>query len=148
MDEKLTYIAFFHTEDGPSVGVTFPDFPGCVSAGDDMDDARRMAEEALAFHIESIIEDGDELPEPSAMDDIAGQIEDPVHTVLVSISVADPRKRERINLSVTASELSRIDERARASGMNRSSFMVRSALTGEFISPRKAGRKSSAKKRA
>ena len=45
-------------------GVSFPDFPGVVTAGN-LDDARAMAEEALAFHIEGLVADGQPVPEPS-----------------------------------------------------------------------------------
>jgi predicted RNase H-like HicB family nuclease len=32
-----------------AIGVWFPDLPGCFSAGDDIDDALRNAQEALAL---------------------------------------------------------------------------------------------------
>jgi predicted RNase H-like HicB family nuclease len=47
-------------------GVVFPDFPGCVSAGDTIQQAAEMAAEALALHVASMVEDGEALPEPSA----------------------------------------------------------------------------------
>jgi predicted RNase H-like HicB family nuclease len=43
-------------------GVSFPDFPGLITAGTDLDDARAMAEEALALHIEGLAEDGEAIP--------------------------------------------------------------------------------------
>jgi hypothetical protein len=43
--------------------VSFPDFPGVVTAGKSLDDARAMAEEALAFHIEGMLADGEVVPE-------------------------------------------------------------------------------------
>ncbi|MDR3147285.1 MAG: type II toxin-antitoxin system HicB family antitoxin, partial [Treponema sp.] len=36
------YIAFIST-DGPAPSVVFPDFPGCISAGKNFEDAVRMA---------------------------------------------------------------------------------------------------------
>jgi predicted RNase H-like HicB family nuclease len=45
------YIALIHKDAGSDYGVSFPDLPGCVTAGLDLDDARRMAEEALALHL-------------------------------------------------------------------------------------------------
>jgi predicted RNase H-like HicB family nuclease len=43
------YVAIVE-EGGPekAVGVWFPDLPGCFSAGDDIDEALRHAQEALA----------------------------------------------------------------------------------------------------
>ena len=44
------YIALIHKDTDSDYGVSFPDVPGCVTAGLDLDDARSMAEEALALH--------------------------------------------------------------------------------------------------
>lgn len=62
------YIALIHKEPGSDYGVSFPDFPGCVTAGADLDAARGMAEEALAFHVEGMAEEGEPLPEPSTLE--------------------------------------------------------------------------------
>ncbi len=64
------YIALIHKDADSDYGVSFPDLPGVVTAGTDLDDARRMAEEALQFHIEGMIEDGDAVPEPSTLEQV------------------------------------------------------------------------------
>ena len=46
----------------------FPDFPGCVSAGATLDEARHMAQEALELHVAGMIEGGDQLPFPSSLE--------------------------------------------------------------------------------
>jgi predicted RNase H-like HicB family nuclease len=43
--------------------MSFPDFPGCITAGKTLDEASRMAAEALALHIQGVIEDGDAVPD-------------------------------------------------------------------------------------
>ena len=43
-----------------------PDFPGCVSTGKTWNEIQAMIREALAFHIEGMIQHGDDLP-PKAM---------------------------------------------------------------------------------
>jgi hypothetical protein len=35
------YVALVHKDEGTSYGVSFPDFPGCISAGDTM--GRRLS---------------------------------------------------------------------------------------------------------
>ena len=60
------YIGLVHKEEASDYGVSFPDFPGVVTAGKDLDDARAMAEEALDLHIEGLISDGATIPEPSS----------------------------------------------------------------------------------
>ena len=53
-----------HTDGTGRYDVTFADLPGCVSQGASLEDAIRMAQEALGLHIGSMVEDGDTLPEP------------------------------------------------------------------------------------
>ena len=62
------YPALIHKEAGSDYGVSFPDFPGCITAGSTLDEARANAGEALAFHIEGMVEDGEALPAPSALE--------------------------------------------------------------------------------
>src|SRR5436189_6047770 len=47
-----------------AIGVWFPGLPGCFSAGDDVDEALRNAEEALALHAEAEAKGGRVLPHP------------------------------------------------------------------------------------
>ena len=68
----MGYIAYLYKDRKSDFGVSFPDFPGCVTAGKTLEEARRMASEALAFHIKGMAEDGDAIPKPSTIDDIAG----------------------------------------------------------------------------
>ena len=64
------YIGLIHKEAGSDFGVSFPDFPGVATAGKSLDDARVMAEEALAFHIEGLVADGEAIPEPSGLEEV------------------------------------------------------------------------------
>ena len=41
-----------------------PDLPGCISTGDTRDEIEKNIREAIEFHIEGMIEDGDPIPEP------------------------------------------------------------------------------------
>jgi len=64
------YIGLIHKEEASDYGVSFPDFPGVVTAGKDLDDARAMAEEALALHVEGLVADGEAVPEPSSLEEV------------------------------------------------------------------------------
>lgn len=60
----MRYVSFIH-RDAAGYGLSFPDFPGCVSVGDTLDDAVRRGREALAFHVEGLVIDGGEpIPHP------------------------------------------------------------------------------------
>jgi predicted RNase H-like HicB family nuclease len=67
------YIALVRKDPDSDFGVDFPDFPGCVSAGATVDEARRMAQEAFEFHVRGMVEDGDELPVPSSLDRVMAE---------------------------------------------------------------------------
>jgi predicted RNase H-like HicB family nuclease len=53
-----------------AIGIWFPDLPGCFSAGDDVDDALRNAEEALALFAESERDEGRSLPPPRTLTEL------------------------------------------------------------------------------
>ena len=56
------YIALLRKQPRSDFGVDFPDFPGCITAGRTLDEARRMASEALLFHVDGMREDGTSIP--------------------------------------------------------------------------------------
>lgn len=102
------YVALLRKQPDSDFGVDFPDFPGCVTAGETLEDARRMAAEALQLHIEGMIEDGDAIPAPSRLDEIMA---DPDHRdgVAVLIDVSVRRPVIRINVSLPPDLLEAID---------------------------------------
>ena len=46
-------------------GAFAPDVPGCVSVGDTLDEMRAMMREAIEFHLEGVVRDGDPFPHPT-----------------------------------------------------------------------------------
>ena len=59
---KLRYYAVFEPSTNGNYGVFWPDLPGCISMGDDLPHAERMAVEALGLHICQMERDGEALP--------------------------------------------------------------------------------------
>ena len=64
------YIALVHKEEGTSYGVSFPDVPGCIAAGDTFEEAVTNASDALAFHFAGMRADGDVIPVPRSFEDV------------------------------------------------------------------------------
>jgi predicted RNase H-like HicB family nuclease len=64
------YIALIHKDANSDFGVSFPDLPGCVTAGATLDEARDMAAEAVAFHLEGLASDGEPVPAPSTLETV------------------------------------------------------------------------------
>lgn len=88
-----SYIALIHKDAESDYGVSFPDLPGCVTAGTDLDDARAMAAEALALHLVGMAEDGEAIPEPSSLEAI---MSDPENRSGIAILVAVPAKVRKV----------------------------------------------------
>jgi len=125
---EMDYIAYLHKDRDSDFGVSFPDFPGCVTAGKTLEEARRMAAEALALHVAGMIEDGQAVPDPSNLDALAN---DPnmrgAVAVLVSVEAA-AEKTVRINITARQSQIEAIDQLAASAGLTRSAYMVQSSL--------------------
>lgn len=122
-----SYIALIRKGTKRTYGVDFPDFPGCVTAGRTLDDARALATEALAFHIDGMVEDGEALPEPSTLETVIADLANK-NAIAVIVDVPDRATRTvRINMTVGAADLKAIDAHAEARGLTRSGFLVRAA---------------------
>jgi predicted RNase H-like HicB family nuclease len=123
----MEYIAYLHKEKKSDYGVSFPDFPGCITAGKTLEEARRNAVDALTLHIEGMLEDGEEIPEACSLDNLS---RDPVLkdaiAFLVDVNVSD--KVERFNITARRSQMEEIDRLAKRQKMTRSAYMVASAL--------------------
>ncbi len=95
-------IALLCREARSDYGVDFPDFPGCVSAGRTLDEARRMAAEALPLHIYGMLEDGAAMPAPSSLEAV---MEGPDNRDAVGFLVEVPTRGTRpVRVNVTLPE--------------------------------------------
>ena len=68
MEANGTYsftMLFEPAEEGGFV-VTCPALPGLVTEGDTLEEARKMAEDALRGYLESLLEDGQSIPSDKA----------------------------------------------------------------------------------
>lgn len=59
------YPAYFRRVDSGGYSVDFPDLPGCISAGDNLEEALTMAREALSLHLYGLLEEGVSIPTAS-----------------------------------------------------------------------------------
>jgi predicted RNase H-like HicB family nuclease len=125
--EPISFIALLRKEPGTVYGVDFPDLPGCISAGASLEEARKNAAEALKLHIAGLIEDGEPIPEPSALDVIMA---DPANSDAVAFLVSldqEPTRSVRVNITLPEKDLILIDREARQRGLTRSAFLLDAA---------------------
>ena len=122
------YIAIVHKEAKSDFGVSFPDFHGCITAGKNIDEAKDMAQEALSLHIQGMLEDGDQLPVPSRLEEIMSDPDYANAVAYLVVSVPDAKPRTvRVNVTIPEMTLKQIDAAAKKRGMSRSSFLVHAA---------------------
>ena len=123
----MLYPVYVHPGDERHAhGVTFPDFPGCFSAADDWADLPRLIQEAVEVYFEGEVV---EVPPPTPLEVLA---RDPAYTggtwLLVDIDLerVNPR-RVRLNVSLPAALVARIDRYAAAHHLSRSGFLAQAA---------------------
>ena len=121
------YIALIHKGAGSDFGVSFPDLPGCVTAGVTLDEARAFAEEALTLHLAGLAEAGEAVPETSSLEAVMSDADNRDGVAVLVPVKGGPPKSVRVNITVPEDILSEIDAYAERHGMNRSGFLVKAA---------------------
>ncbi len=133
----MHYVAFIHKDPDSVYGVSFPDFPGCISAEETMDGALQHAVDALALHVRGMEADGDAIPAPRTIDEVRADPEladwrDGAVLATVPL-VRDLGSTTRINVSLDLGLLEAIDGEAKRRRQTRSAFIA-SAVRKELIS--------------
>ena len=123
----MDYIAIIHKDAQSDFGVSFPDFQGCVTAGSSVDEAKDMAIEALNGHVACMIESGENIPQPSNLEAIMKE-PDFIDGVAFLVTLVQPDKTVRVNITLTQSELNAIDSAAIDHGMKRSAYLVKAGI--------------------
>jgi len=116
------YIGIIHKDRLSNYGISFPDFPGCISAGKTLDATRSSGEDALAFHVRGMIEDGLPIPSPSNLEKTMRN-PDFRDGVAVLVPLRELDKAIRVNITMTEETLREIDVYAEQHGLTRSGFL-------------------------
>jgi predicted RNase H-like HicB family nuclease len=129
----MLYPACIETSATKAFGVVVPDLPGCFSAGDTLEEAMAMTEEAIVAWIETAIDAGQDIPQPSSIEALRKAHKEWKGWAWAVVKV-DPAALddtfERVNISLPRRVLRRLDTLATANGETRSGFIARMALEG------------------
>lgn len=125
----MKFTVVLHTDNGQRYGVTVPDLPGCFSCGDTFDEALDSVLEAIDLHVETLLEDGCELPvrQPIALHQACADYAGGVWAVVDAPIEKYFGPAQKINITLPRLLLSRIDDYARAHGATRSGFLAQAA---------------------
>ncbi len=125
----MIYPIVIHKDRSSDYGVTVPDLPGCFSAGRTQDEAIAMASEAIALHLEGLIEEGAAVPRPRTVDEHQGNAAFKGGVwALVKVDPAHLRLHaKRVNITMTERVLAAVDRAARVEDETRSSLLTKAA---------------------
>jgi predicted RNase H-like HicB family nuclease len=119
----MQYVALFQ-EDKNGFSVEFPDFPGCVTCGDTLDEAVDHAHEALAVFADEMAEQGQALPEPSTKKSLLAM---PEHEGKKAINVSvtgDGSDFEEFEVVMHSHLLERIEKYSKLHGVSPADFLA------------------------
>jgi predicted RNase H-like HicB family nuclease len=123
----MRYFALLRKEPDSDFSIDFPDFPGCVTAGETLEEARKLAAEVLEFHIDGMLEDRLPIPPPSSLEAIMAD-PDNAEALPFIVEVPDHRPRAvRVNLTISETDLQALDALAKKQGKSRSAVLTEAA---------------------
>ena len=131
--EKKTYFMFVHGGEGKGLWCEFPDLPGCMTDGDNLDDLMKNAADALESWLAAARESGNVLPEASDTEALKAKADEAEESVLFVVPVTGylPSATARINITSTEAKIAEITAFAKRVKRTRSELMVNATL--EYI---------------
>ncbi len=93
------YLVVFAKCAGSNFSGHAPDVPGCVSAGQTLEEMQSMMREALEFHFQGLIEEQESIPEPKTqnVEFKPEDFEDVEYFVVQKLAVKVPAGAEQLN---------------------------------------------------
>ncbi len=121
------YAALIRKETSSDFGVEFPDFPGCVTAGNTLDEALVQAQNALEFHVDGMVAEGQTIPAPTPLERVLETAE--ARGAAAFLVTLRPAKGRAVRVNITLDEylLSQIDAEAARRGLTRSAYLAEAA---------------------
>ena len=112
-------------DDENAFGVVIPDLPGCFSAGNTLEEA------AAELWMESELDNGRAIPAPSSFEKLRKNpgFEGWIWSVIDVDPEALSDKSIRVNITLPARVLTRLDRQAKAAGETRSGFIAKLVIS-------------------
>ena len=119
----MKYLAIIHKDEESSYGVTLPDFPGCFSAADNIDDIEKNIQEAIELYAED--NEDFEPPVASSIEQVAAlKVTKDATLLLVDVNFDFlETKSVPVNITMPIYLKKRMDRDVKAKGLNRSQYI-------------------------
>ena len=119
----MQYVALFQKEK-KGFGVEFPDIPECTTFGENLDEAVDQATESLALFLESLIEEGKALPEPTPKKELLGRAEYKGRKAINISAEGDGSDFEEFEMVMLSHLLKRVEKYCREHGVSEADFLA------------------------
>ena len=131
--QKKTYFMFVHKDDNSGYWCEFPDLPGCMTDGDNLEDLLKNAADAMESWLEAAVDNGAPLPEASGAEVLKEKADTSDEPVLFLVAVTGYLHDApvRINITSTEAKIAEITAFAKRVKRTRSELMVDATL--EYI---------------
>lgn len=131
---KLVYPAIFNLEEDGTYSVEVPDLKGCITQGETLDEAIQMAEDAALGWLLTAVEDMEDLPKPSNINNIKLESENSFTSLLLlDLTTYSQKYGERKSIKKTLSIPVWLNERAEKCGVNFSKILQDALFEKIFI---------------
>jgi predicted RNase H-like HicB family nuclease len=122
----MKYPIVIHKDEASDYGVTVPDIPGCFLAGTSMEEAIKMAKEAIECHIEGLVMDNDPIPFSAAIEAHQKTTEyDNGIWAIVDVDISKLSvKSKRVNITIPENLLNTVDLFAKKHGESHSGLLA------------------------
>lgn len=113
-------------DENTAYGVIVPDLPGCFSAGDTLDEAIDNAKEAISLWLETELDEGRNIPKISSIETLQKEFHSANQFfAVVSVDLAKlSDKVKRVNITLPARALRRLDLLSEQGGQTRSGYIT------------------------
>lgn len=114
---KYIYPAIFTPEKEGGFSISFPDIEGCYTCSDDLEEGLKMANDALSLMLVSIEDDGDNIPLPTAINELKLN-KDEFSTLICADTIKYRHTLNNMAVKKTLSIPAWLNDAAIASGLN------------------------------
>ncbi|MGX7078669.1 type II toxin-antitoxin system HicB family antitoxin [Gemella parahaemolysans] len=90
---KYRYYSVF-TQEKDYIDITFPDLKGCITFGDNLEQALHMSKEALEGYLLVLEDEKMSIPKPSTYQELQAKLNDNQQLQLISVDTDFIRRRE------------------------------------------------------
>lgn len=131
METRFYYAALYQDKNEDGFGLAFPDFPGCVTSGESLEELAKNAEEALSLHVEGMQDDGENIPIPSPLDVIKKNRDYKLASAFIVVPLVIKSRQVNVTLSIDEAILRLVDRSYKELG-----YSTRSALFADAVQRR------------